>query len=67
MLTGKLEHYTRSEFTKKLQALGAKVTGSVSHKTDYVIYGKDAGSKYTKAQTLGVPLLTEEEAIAQIE
>lgn len=67
VLTGKLEHYTRSEFTKKLQALGAKVTGSVSHKTDYVIYGKDAGSKYTKAQTLGVPLLTEEEAIAQIE
>ena len=67
VLTGKLEHYTRSEFTKKLQALGAKVTGSVSHKTDYVIYGKDARSKYTKAQTLGVPLLTEEEAIAQIE
>ncbi|GAA3627777.1 NAD-dependent DNA ligase LigA [Lactobacillus hamsteri] len=67
VLTGKLEHYSRSEFTKKLQSLGAKVTGSVSHKTDYVIYGKDAGSKYTKAQTLGVPLLTEEEAIAQIE
>ena len=67
VLTGKLEHYTRSEFTKKLQALGAKVTGSVSHKTDYVIYGKDAGSKYNKAQQLGVPLLTEEEAIAQIE
>lgn len=67
VLTGKLEHYTRSEFTKKLQALGAKVTGSVSHKTDYVIYGKDAGSKYNKAEQLGVPLLTEEEAIAQIE
>lgn len=67
VLTGKLAHYTRSEFTKKLQALGAKVTGSVSKKTNYVIYGKDAGSKYTKAQKLGVPLLTEEEAIAQIE
>ena len=67
VLTGKLEHYTRSEFTKKLQALGAKVTGSVSRKTDYVIYGKDAGSKYNKAEQLGVPLLTEEEAIAQIE
>ena len=67
VLTGKLEHYTRSEFTKKLQALGAKVTGSVSKKTNYVIYGKDAGSKYNKAEQLGIPLLTEEEAIAQIE
>lgn len=67
VLTGKLAHYTRSEFTKKLQALGAKVTGSVSKKTDYVIYGEDAGSKYTKAQKLGTTLLTEEEAIAQIE
>ena len=66
VLTGTLAHYTRSEFTKKLQALGAKVTGSVSGKTDYVIYGQDAGSKYTKAQKLGVPLLTEEEAIAQV-
>ena len=67
VLTGKLEHYTRSEFTKKLQALGAKVTGSVSHKTDYVIYGEDAGSKYTKAESLGISLLTEEEAIAKID
>ena len=66
VLTGTLAHYTRSEFTKKLQALGAKVTGSVSRKTDYVIYGQDAGSKYTKAQKLGVSLLTEEEAIAQV-
>lgn len=67
VLTGKLEHYSRSEFTKKLQALGAKVTGSVSKKTDYVVYGADAGSKYAKAQSLGIPLLTEEEAIAEIE
>lgn len=66
VLTGKLEHYSRSEFTKKLQELGAKVTGSVSKKTDYVVYGADAGSKYTKAENLGVPLLTEEEAIEQI-
>lgn len=67
VLTGTLEHYTRSEFTKKLQSLGAKVTGSVSHNTDYVIYGENAGSKYTKAGNLGVPRLTEEEAIAHIE
>ena len=66
VLTGKLEHYTRSEFTKRLQALGAKVTGSVSKKTNYVIYGQDAGSKYNKAEQLGIPLLTEDEAIAQI-
>lgn len=66
VLTGKLEHYTRSKFSEKLQSLGAKVTGSVSKKTDYVIYGKDAGSKFTKAQNLGVALLTEEEAIEQI-
>ncbi|MDF7639314.1 NAD-dependent DNA ligase LigA [Lactobacillus sp. ESL0791] len=67
VLTGKLAHYSRSEFTKKLQALGAKVTGSVSSKTDYVVYGEDAGSKLTKAENLGVPRLTEEEAIAKIE
>ena len=43
VLTGKLSAFTRSEFTKKLQDLGAKVTGSVSKKTDYLIYGADAG------------------------
>lgn len=67
VLTGKLEHYSRSEFTKKLQELGAKVTGSVSKKTDYLIYGADAGSKFTKAENLGIPRLTEEEAITEIE
>lgn len=66
VLTGKLAHFTRSEFTKQLQERGAKVTGSVSKKTDYVIYGEDAGSKYAKAEKLGIRLLTEEEAIAQL-
>lgn len=66
VLTGKLAHFTRREFTKQLQERGAKVTGSVSKKTDYVIYGEDAGSKYAKAEKLGIPLLTEEEAIAQL-
>lgn len=66
VLTGKLAHFTRSEFTKQLQEHGAKVTGSVSKKTDYVIYGEDAGSKYAKAEKLGISLLTEEEAIAQL-
>lgn len=67
VLTGKLEHYKRNELTQKLQELGAKVTGTVSKKTDYVIYGADAGSKYTKAQTLGVALLTEAEALKELE
>ncbi|GBG04818.1 NAD-dependent DNA ligase LigA [Lactobacillus rodentium] len=67
VLTGKLADFTRSEFTEKLRALGAKVTGSVSKKTDYLIYGDDAGSKLTKAQDLAIPLLTEQEAIAQME
>jgi DNA ligase (NAD+) len=67
VLTGKLAHFTRSEFTAKLQALGAKVTGSVSKKTDYVIYGTDPGSKYDKAQALGVKLLTEAEALQELE
>lgn len=66
VLTGKLTHFTRQEFTQKLENLGAKVTGSVSKKTNYVIYGADAGSKLTKAQKLNIPLLTEEEAVAQI-
>lgn len=66
VLTGKLTHYSRRAFTEKLQALGASVTGSVSKKTDYVIYGEAAGSKYTKAQALGIPLLTEEAAIENI-
>ena len=67
VLTGKLADFTRSEFTEKLRALGAKVTGSVSKKTDYLIYGDNAGSKLTKAQDLEIPLLTEQEAIAQME
>ncbi|MCZ3622727.1 NAD-dependent DNA ligase LigA [Lactobacillus mulieris] len=67
VLTGKLAHFTRSEFTKKLESLGAKVTGSVSKKTDYVIYGTDAGSKLTKAENLKIALLTEEEAIEKIQ
>jgi len=44
-----------------LEKLGAKVSGSVSKKTDYVIYGEDAGSKLTKAESLGVVTLTEDE------
>lgn len=59
VLTGKLEHFSRDELKELLEARGAKVTGSVSKKTDLVIVGADAGSKLTKAQQLNIPVLTE--------
>ena len=60
VLTGSMSR-PRSEIKEMLESMGAKVTNTVSHKTDYVIYGEDPGSKYEKAKTLGVTLLTEEE------
>ncbi len=59
--TGKLENYTRDGIQAKLLSLGAKPASSVSKKTDYVIVGEKAGSKLTKAQDLGITILTEEE------
>lgn len=64
VLTGTLSSMTRPEATEKLQALGAKVSGSVSKKTSYVVAGSEAGSKLTQAQELNVPILSEEELIA---
>ncbi len=61
VLTGSLDHFSRSEAGKILEANGAHVTGSVSRKTDYVVVGKDPGSKYAKALELGVKTLNEEE------
>ncbi|MDY6979531.1 MAG: NAD-dependent DNA ligase LigA [Pseudomonadota bacterium] len=59
VLTGALENMSRDEAKASLQALGAKVTGSVSKKTDYVVVGADPGSKADKAESLGVEILDE--------
>ena len=63
VLTGTLSILTRDEAKAKLKQLGAKVTGSVSKKTDFVIAGEAAGSKLTKAQELGIKVIDEQELI----
>ena len=60
VLTGELSR-PREEILRRLEALGAKVSSSVSKKTDFVVMGKDPGSKYADAQRLGVKILNEEE------
>ncbi|GEN32503.1 DNA ligase (NAD+) [Cerasibacillus quisquiliarum] len=61
VLTGKLEHYTRNEAKEKIEALGGKVTGSVSKNTDLLIAGEAAGSKYKQAEKLGISIWNEEQ------
>ena len=59
VLTGTLPTLSRSEAKERIEASGGKVTGSVSKKTDYLVAGAEAGSKLTKATTLGIKILDE--------
>ena len=67
VLTGALERFTRSEAEEIIERFGGKASGSVSKKTSYVLAGADPGSKLTKAQSLGVPVISEEEFLQMIE
>jgi len=66
VITGSFSAFGRDELAKQLEACGAKVTGSVSKKTDIVIAGEKAGSKLAKAEQLGILVLTDEESIIQM-
>lgn len=67
VLTGSLESFTRDEAGRQLQALGAKVSGSVSEKTSSLVAGPGAGSKLTKAEKLGIPILSEQDLLNLLE
>jgi DNA ligase (NAD+) len=66
VVTGTLANYTRESIAQELEHFGAKLAGSVSKKTDYLIAGEKAGSKLAKAASLGVTILTEQEYILMI-
>lgn len=63
VITGTFADFTRDELSNKMKELGAKVTGSVSKKTDYLLCGENAGSKKTKAENLSIKIITEQELL----
>ncbi len=67
VFTGELKTYTRNEAKKIVETLGGKVSSSVSKKTDFVVVGENPGSKFTKAKSLGIKILNEEEFLKLIE
>ena len=67
VLTGALAKFTRDEATEMIELRGGKASGSVSKKTSYVVAGENAGSKLTKAQDLGIPVLTEDEFLQMLQ
>jgi DNA ligase (NAD+) len=66
VVTGKLEHFSRDSINAKIESLGARAGSAVSTKTDYLICGDKAGSKLTKAQTLGITILSEVEFLNMV-
>ena len=67
VLTGTLEHFTRDEASAIIESYGGKSASSVSKKTSYVLAGENAGSKLTKAESLGVPVISEQDFSAMIQ
>ena len=67
VVTGKLENFTRDSINAKIESLGAKAGSSVSSNTDYLICGEKAGSKLSKAQSLGVKVLSEQQFLNMAE
>ena len=67
VVTGTLLNYTRTEIKAFIESHGGKVTGSVSNNTDYLVAGENAGSKLSKAQSIGVNILSEAELLAMVQ